>query len=88
MKNLNLKLVYDSIVDDVYNDFFNSVLATTKEYMRLGGIFTSENLAMCADGMQDFIMNNGKMKLVLIPSFSKKDIIAISEGLSTESNTM
>ena len=88
MKNLNLKLVYDSIVDDVYNDFFNSVLTTTKEYMRLGGIFTSENLAMCADGMQNFIMNDGKMKLVLIPSFSKKDIIAISEGLSTESNAM
>ena len=85
MKKLKLKHVYDSVVDDVYNDFFNAVLSKTRSHMRFGGVFTSYNFAACAEGMQDFIMNDGKMELILMPSFSKKDVEAIYDGISNNS---
>jgi superfamily II DNA or RNA helicase len=78
---LDLEAEYDSISHDVYNDFFNKVLSLSKQYARVGGIFTSRNFAACADGLQNFIQNDGKMKLVLTSCFNDEDIKAINTGI-------
>lgn len=78
---LDLKEEYNSISDDVYRDFFNKILSKTKRYARIGGAFTSKNFAACADGLQDFIQNDGNMDLVLLPTFSSEDIDAINKGV-------
>jgi len=80
-RDLELKEEYNSISDDVYRDFFNYILKHSKRYARVGGIFTSRNFAACADGLQEFIHNDGKMELVLLPTFSQDDVDAINKGI-------
>lgn len=80
LKEIGLKKTYDSLTDDVYNDFFNVVLANSRLCRRVGGVFTSRNFAACAEGMQEFIKNDGKMQLVLAQTFLPEDADAISKG--------
>lgn len=80
LKELELKRTYDSRVDDVYNDFFNKVLSNSRICKRVGGVFTSRNFAVCAEGMQEFIKNDGKMQLVLAQTFLPEDADAIYKG--------
>ena len=83
LKDLELQITYSS-PDDVYNKFFNKVLKESNECLRFGGIFNSRTFAGCAEGMQEFVQNNGKMKLILVSEFSDKDVSAIETGTQTE----
>jgi hypothetical protein len=74
---------YDSSVDDLYNDFYSKVLSVATRYDRLGGFFSSEMLSLCAEGLQEFIKNNGRMRLILTPKFTDQDVKAIQEGILT-----
>ena len=87
-KDLELKPTYDSIIDDIYNDFFNKMLSESTRSDRLGGVFTSRNFAACAEGMQNFIKNDGRMRLILTPSFSDDDVNAIQNGLKNENDVI
>ena len=87
-KDLELKPTYDSIIDDIYNDFFNKMLSESTRCDRLGGVFTSRNFAACAEGMQNFIKNDGRMRLILTPSFSDDDVNAIQNGLKNENDVI
>ena len=80
-RNIRLKSEYDSITDNVYDDFFNKILRCSKSYSRIGGKFTSKNFAACAEGLQEFIQKDGHMKLVLMPEFNPEDIDAINRGI-------
>ena len=85
LKDITIKEEYDSESgDNVHQDFFNEILNESHYYYRIGGNFTSKNFAMCAEGMQKFIENEGSMQLVLTTSFSKEDANAISNGLKNE----
>ena len=81
LKNVPVKQDYNSMFDDVYDDFFNPVLKKSRQYYRVGGMFTSRNFAACAEGLQEFIQNDGKMKLVLLPRFTQEDIESINKGV-------
>ena len=52
--------------------------------LRFGGIFNSRTFAGCAEGMQEFVQNNGKMKLILVSEFSDDDVNAIQKGTKNE----
>ncbi len=80
-QDIELKSEYDSISDDVYDEFFNKVLKCSRKYNRIGGKFTSKNFAACAEGLQEFIQNDGYMKLVLLPEFNAEDIDSINKGI-------
>ena len=80
-KNLELKSDYDSLTDNVYDEFFNKVLKSTKMYYRMGGGFSSKNFALCAEGLQEFIQNDGIMKLILMPEFNERDADSINNGV-------
>ena len=88
LRNADIKPQYDSISDDVYGDFFNPVFTCSQQCARAGGRFTSKNLATCAIGMQEFIQNDGRMKLSMLPEFSKEDIDAIRLGIRDESDVL
>lgn len=79
--DIDLKSEYDSIHDNVYDEFFNKVLKLSRSYNRVGGKFTSKNFAACAEGLQEFIRNDGYMKLVLLPQFNVDDIDSINRGI-------
>ena len=85
---LSIKNVYDSVRDDLYGEFFSPILSNSVECMRVGGNFTSKNFLKIAEGMQEFIIKDGIMKLVLLPNFSKDDIIAINTGLKNDRDVL
>ena len=64
-----------------YHDFFLPCFSNSTYYGRYGGFFTSKNLAMCAEGIEEFIKNNGKMELVLTAPLTNEDLKAIRQGL-------
>ena len=83
LRSFYIKPLYNSIRDDPYFEFFIPAFSNSNDYRRYGGFFSSKNLAMCAEGIQEFLKNNGIMKLVLAPIFTKKDTQAIKEGVLT-----
>lgn len=78
--SLELRSDYNSLTDNVYDGFFNKILKSSKLYYRMGGGFSSKNFARCAEGLQEFIQNDGMMNLVLLPEFNKEDVDSINRG--------
>ena len=75
LKEVNIKIKYDSDEDDLLNDFYIPILSQANEYYRLSGFFNSSSLAVSACGLENFIKNNGKMKLVTSVIFSENDTL-------------
>lgn len=79
-EDLDIKQVYDSRHSFVYSDFFNKILPCSNHYCRFGGVFSGQKFVQCAEGLQDFIKENGgTMELVLIPDFNEEDKEAFTE---------
>ena len=72
---------YSSVSNDPYHEFFIPCFSNSNFYGRYGGFFTSKNLALCAEGISEFLKNEGTMQLVLSPLFTKEDVEAIKKGL-------
>ena len=87
LKDLELQITY-ATPDDVYKDFFNKVLKESDECLRFGGIFNSRTFAGCAEGMQEFVQNDAKMKLILVSEFSDEDANAIQTGTQNEEDSI
>lgn len=73
LKNEDIKFKYDSDKDDIVNEFYIPVLSNSVEYYRMSGYFSSSSLAIAARGIADFILNNGKMKLLCNAQLTKED---------------
>lgn len=79
-EDLDIKQEYDSRQSFVYGDFFNKILPCSNLYCRFGGVFSGQKFVQCAEGLQDFIKENGgTMELVLIPDFNEEDKEAFTE---------
>lgn len=83
LRSFYIKPLYNSIRDDPYSEFFVPSFTNSNSYWRYGGFFSSKNLALCAEGIQEFLKSDGVMKLVLVPIFSKEDAKAIQDGILT-----
>lgn len=83
LRSFYIKPVYHSQIDNPYSEFFIPSLSNAVSYWRYGGFFSSKNLAICAEGIQEFLKNNGKIRLILSPNFSQEDAKAIKEGILT-----
>ena len=71
---LDILREYDSRRNFIYGQFFNKILPHCGIYCRFGGMFSGEKFVQCADGLQEFIKENGgTMELVLIPDFDEND---------------
>ena len=60
-------------------NFIFLFLSRSVEYYRLSGFFSSTYLAVAAQGLEDFIKNNGRMKLVCSSILTKEDVEKIKE---------
>jgi superfamily II DNA or RNA helicase len=69
--------------ENPYSEFFIPSLSNSNAYWRFGGFFNSKNLATCAEGIQEFLKNDGKIKLILSPNMTQEDINAIKAGVNT-----
>ena len=63
-RDLDLHPTYNSAHDDTVEEFYIPVLTNAISYDRIVGYFNSYSLALIADGLKQFIQNNGKMRLL------------------------
>ena len=80
LNDLDIKFKYDSDEDDLINDFYIPVLANSSVYYRMSGFFSSNSLAISAQGISSFISNGGKMKLICSAILSEEDKKIIEES--------
>ncbi len=81
LSTLRLKISYDTDIDDIVDDFYVPVLSLANEYDRIAGFFSSSSLALAARGMEQFLTNNGRMKLVTCPKLGSKDLAMIEQSV-------
>jgi len=80
-EELSIKIGYDGDSESVLNEFIIPTLSIAKTYDRLAGYFSSSSLAQLAKGLEKFIENDGKMRLITSTQFSREDIEAINKGI-------
>ncbi len=81
LKDIELKVAYDSDEDDILNSFYIPTLSQSLKYYRLTGFFSSTSLALSALGIINFINNGGEMKLVASIKINRQDKEAIEKGI-------
>jgi|LGOV01.1.fsa_nt_gb superfamily II DNA or RNA helicase len=66
--------------NSILNEFFIPVLKCTTKYDRAVGYFNSKSFINIVDGLEGFIKNNGRMRLLVSPQLEEDDIKAIKKG--------
>lgn len=80
LTDISLKLSYNSGDNDLVSEFYIPCFKNSLRYERAVGFFTSEILAVISKGLNEFLLNNGTMKLICSPKFNENDIKAIEKG--------
>lgn len=80
LADLDLRTRYRSGEDDLVNDFYLPCLRRAVEYDRAVGYFTSGALALAGPALIPFLINGGRMRLVVSPHLSETDVRAMLEG--------
>lgn len=73
-------VVYDTDYDDIIKDFYNKALPLAKIYKRAVGYFSASSLMLAAQGLFQFINNDGKMQLIIGSPLSREEFDAIDEN--------
>lgn len=76
-KDLDLLPSYKSSKNNLIKDFYNPVLTEAVKYDRVTGYFSSNSLALAAKGLKNFILNDGKMRLLCGTQLSEDDLNTI-----------
>ena len=76
----NIKIDYKTLSDEVIDTFYIPVLSEAKVYKRAVGFFSSNILLQLTKGLSKFIVNGGRMKLLVSPQLTKEDYEAIKSG--------
>lgn len=78
----DIKLLYRSTEDNVIEDFYKPILSESKKYYRSTGYFSSNILISYIEGLEKFIDNSGKIRLIISPFLSLEDGQAIIDALN------
>ena len=80
LREILLKYEYRSDGSDLVKDFYTPCLRNATQYWRAVGYFTSNGLALNAEGLTAFIQHGGRMRLVTGRQLMEDDIKAIRSG--------
>lgn len=80
-KDIEIKLEYRSLQDDIVKEFYCPLLKKAKLYQRAVGFFSSTALVEISRGIVGLVKNGGKIQLIASPRLSEEDIEAIEKGL-------
>lgn len=79
-KDMNIKLIYDTSTSNIVDELIVPLLERSKEYYRGVGYFSSAWLGLAFRGIQQFILNNGRMRLLTSPQLNEEDWNAVVNG--------
>lgn len=76
-EKLNLKILYRSDSDKVYEDFFEKCISESISYDRAVGYFSSGFFKLVLKGLEKFVEKDGKIRIITSPQLNEEDIEAI-----------
>lgn len=76
----DIKLLYNSLKDDVVNEFYIKTLSYFKYYDRVSAYFDSRILELYSIGIENIVKNNGKIRFIFSHQIEEKDMIKILDG--------
>lgn len=88
LKNQNFKYSYRSNKDNIYDEFYTPCILNSNKYYRATGYFTSSSLVLLAKGLEKFIFEGGKIRIVASPMLTEKDLEAIKLGEQNKINQL
>lgn len=80
LTSIPFKFQYRSNHDQLYEDFYEPCLQNSVAYDRAAGYFSSHSLRLIARGLEVFLFQEGKIRIIANPVLSKEDIEAIEKG--------
>ena len=75
-----IKPSYNSANEDIVEKFYNIALSESIRYDRISGFFNSTSLAIAANGVDKFINNGGKMRLICGAQLNEDDLDSINNS--------
>lgn len=76
----NIQIEYQTLHEDVVNDFYIPCLRNSVSFDRAVGFFSSGLLLKLTEGLASFAKNGGKMRLIVSPRLDPSDYDAIKNG--------
>ncbi len=87
LKDINPKVSYSKFQDPNINElFYNPCMSVSKEYNRAVGFFSSSIFSLIFQGLNNFIKNGGKSKILCSYKIDSKDLDAIHQGYEERRN--
>lgn len=77
---IKLQAKYDSLEDNILEEFYVPMFSTATRYDRSVGYFDSKLLARIAEGVERFLKNNGKIRLIIGDPLNKEEFRAVLSG--------
>lgn len=74
------KLSYSTDIGSPVEEFYNPILTRAVSYDRITGYFSANALTIVARGLEKFIQNKGKMRLLVSVQLDEQDAKAIEKG--------
>tara|TARA_B100001964_G_scaffold242105_1_gene316046 strand:+ start:103 stop:2265 length:2163 start_codon:yes stop_codon:yes gene_type:complete len=81
LKGLNLKPTYASEDDSLLEDFYIPALSCSEVYDRAVGYFSASMLSYAAQGLSQFVGQNGVMRLLIGEPLSTEEYEAVRKGI-------
>ena len=88
LSDIEFKLQYRSDRDDLINDFYIPCMKASVKYDRAVGYFSSHALAQASIGIEEFIKNGGKIRIIASPNLQDDDIKAIEGGIQAREDVI
>lgn len=82
-----LKSSYNSLKDNVSEEFYNRTLKESVSYKRVSGYFSCKALSMYAEGLDRFSENDGYIQFIISQNISEKDFSEIQSGYKERSKS-
>lgn len=79
-KDIKIEPMYNSLMNNVVDEFYTPVLSQSILYERAVGFFSSTALLELAKGIEGLIKNEGAIHVIASPRLNKEDIEAIEHG--------
>ena len=80
-----IKISYNSMDDNVSEDFYNPVLKESISYKRVSGYFSCKALSIYAEGLDRIAENDGYVQFIISQNISEEDFNEIQRGYQERS---
>ena len=86
LSDFNYAPSYNKAEHDIAKLFYLPCMRSSIKYDRISGYFGSTIYIIAWDALKDFVVNNGKMRIICSPYISEDDESALTEGYSARAD--